>query len=608
MDMDDGDANDSDSNDDEGELPLPQLIDEDPTLFANLKHLRKNDPTRALHVGPKTGRKGYRQWFPVDRDHFQQNIARSYSSFGPNNDEDGFDHPSVKWTDDERAYNAAHPTIALKYFLKFFPAKLWNSMVEGTNHRLSSRKYTPSVTKTEIMRFLGIQITRVLERRRGPFDDLFERNLRDGGVLQGGDYTARFGVEKGTYKNIADHFRLRVPHQDDDVDEDEGVLLAHYDSDDDTMDAAAGDDIDPWYQVRELVEEFNLTMPKAFKPGKFIVVDEIMSAWKGLSGQYALDGIPHQQKIKRKPEGVGAEMKAASCGVTRILLQLDIMEGAEAMASKPYYNEYGAGCSVVLRLLTPWKYKNKVVIADSAFSSLLTLIALWCLFGTFFMGIVKTAHTHFPLDVLRQWFNRTEAERDRNDNRGEWAVFTTTFKNRISPRDPLRADRNFSVMAVCWADRKPKCIISNWSNSRRCDSDIIRERSIVEKDRHGISRLVSCDKTVMQPNVINEFYKYFSAIDINDHSRQGILAIERYWLTKRWWLRVFQTVLGVIILSAYQAYCLEGNEKRSFLNFVSHLAKELIFYSEDRASRHCNSEAATSSDTVCTLIPTCPRK
>lgn len=55
-------------------------------------------------------------------------------------------------------------------------------------------------------------------------------------------------------------------------------------------------------------------MRKIFHPGKYLLVDEIMSAWKGLCAQFAVFGIPHQTKIVRKPEGVGAEMKAVACG------------------------------------------------------------------------------------------------------------------------------------------------------------------------------------------------------------------------------------------------------------------------------------------------------
>ena len=56
-----------------------------------------------------------------------------------------------------------------------------------------------------------------------------------------------------------------------------------------------------------------------------MVVDEIMSAWRGAEGKYSADGLPHVTKIARKPEGVGAEMKALADGESNIMLRLDIM-------------------------------------------------------------------------------------------------------------------------------------------------------------------------------------------------------------------------------------------------------------------------------------------
>jgi hypothetical protein len=89
---------------------------------------------------------------------------------------------------------------------------------------------------------------------------------------------------------------------------------------------------DPWYEVRELIDGFNNNTQTA---GKFLCVDEIMSSWKGISSHFDALGIPHQSKIARKPEGVGAEMKAMACGDSGgIIMQLDIMEGKYAMAAK----------------------------------------------------------------------------------------------------------------------------------------------------------------------------------------------------------------------------------------------------------------------------------
>ena len=64
------------------------------------------------------------------------------------------------------------------------------------------------------------------------------------------------------------------------------------------------------------------------------MVDEVMSAWKGQEGKYSAHGAPHVTKIARKPEGVGAELKAAADGETNIMLSLDIMEGKERQRVK----------------------------------------------------------------------------------------------------------------------------------------------------------------------------------------------------------------------------------------------------------------------------------
>jgi hypothetical protein len=117
-------------------------------------------------------------------------------------------------------------------------------------------------------------------------------------------------------------------------------------------------------------------MQDVLKPGKFLVVDEIMSMWHGLEAQYSAEGLPHTTKIKRKPEGVGAEMKAVADGDTGCILGVDIMEGKKRMATVAYAAEHQAGTAICLRLCQPWRHTGRTVVADSAFASVRTLIAL----------------------------------------------------------------------------------------------------------------------------------------------------------------------------------------------------------------------------------------
>jgi hypothetical protein len=84
--------------------------------------------------------------------------------------------------------------------------------------------------------------------------------------------------------------------------------------------------------------------------------------------------------------------------------------------------------------------------------------------------------------------------------------------------------------------------------------------------------------------VIKEFFTYFSAIDIHDHYRQGSLALQDYWQTKSWVMRMWSTVLGMIITDAYLMFrhdysiATRGDMKKckDFLIFVDELAYDLI--------------------------------
>ena len=92
--------------------------------------------------------------------------------------------------------------------------------------------------------------------------------------------------------------------------------------------------------MRSLIDNFNANMKKIFHPMKYLLVDEIMLAWVGLCALFIAFGIPHLTKITRKPQGVGAEMKAVACGDSGMLLGFDIQEGTERNSQKNIA-EYG---------------------------------------------------------------------------------------------------------------------------------------------------------------------------------------------------------------------------------------------------------------------------
>lgn len=104
--------------------------------------------------------------------------------------------------------------------------------------------------------------------------------------------------------------------------------------------------------------------------------------------------------IPRKPTPLGFMLKTIVDTMTCILLNAEIVEGADEDAGKEFNEEWGKSTGCTLRLCKPWHGKARVVIGDSWFGSYKTGVAL-LKHGTFFVGNVKTAHKHFPKAHLK---------------------------------------------------------------------------------------------------------------------------------------------------------------------------------------------------------------
>jgi hypothetical protein len=306
--------------------------------------------------------------------------------------------------------------------------------------------------------------------------------------------------------------------------------------------------------VRAFIEAFNENMVEAITPGFILVIDEIMSAWKGQSSDFMADGIPHKTLIVRKPEGSGAEIKALGCGETGVLLRLDLMEQKDAMRQKPHVAEWGAGTAVCLRMCAPWAGIPRVLVADSAFSSVKTLRAMWTLMGIYFLGAVKTASKEFPKQWLSEWHKGLAAG---TLHRGDWVTLRSTYEPPVGGAAQADAaagaGERLPVVAVGWADLKCKAIIGNIGTTLRCptDSERVRHKKILQDGQFVTSRIVL---GVKRPSMIELFFRHFGCIDQHDHRRQGSLAFERQWHTKQWWHRIFMTVLGVVVTNVFLVY------------------------------------------------------
>jgi hypothetical protein len=61
-------------------------------------------------------------------------------------------------------------------------------------------------------------------------------------------------------------------------------------------------------------------------------------------------GLPNISFIKRKPKPLGTEFKDIACGITGIILHLEIQEGKLPMRTKEFFNTLGSTAACALRL------------------------------------------------------------------------------------------------------------------------------------------------------------------------------------------------------------------------------------------------------------------
>ncbi|EGZ11955.1 hypothetical protein PHYSODRAFT_517164 [Phytophthora sojae] len=105
-----------------------------------------------------------------------------------------------------------------------------------------------------------------------------------------------------------------------------------------------------------------------------------------------------------------------------------------------------------------------------------------------------------------------------------------------------KTPKGTAMYALCWADRKAKCLISN------------RGTSLPSND--------SYDRRIQRPQMVELFFSKFSVIDVHDHLRQGSLEMERTWHTMQW-----QHLKSGFLESAIV----------DFNTFISQLVYQLVF-------------------------------
>jgi hypothetical protein len=454
------------------------------------------------------------------------------------------------------------------YWKLMYPPLALNEQLALTNANIaqwnSDHADAPPVAlaeKWEIVRVKGLRLAMSLQPVKRPLKWYWQKDADSDEVLIPPNFGERYGMSRDRFEKLEQHTQYcpRPP---------------------------AGADVDPWWPVRGLVAAFNQRRNHCISPGLFVTEDESGSWWFGKNAKklpaFLQDGAcPHVTYMKKKPKKHFIEFKNICDVDSGIMLQLELQEGGDVMANKPYSRQYAPHVAWSLRLLAgagllmSWR----VVIADAAFGSVSAVKAL-LKHGMLAMMIVKTAHTLYPITEFRLWAS-TKDPKHNVDDRGSRLVYTANVSVRGAGADN---DVSHRIAAIAFMHQNVRTIVSSYG---RCGdgNPLQEERKMLhpDPDNVGHHRVVTAWRDIPCPENVAEMIHGFGAIDQHNDLRQGILRMEYQHRTPHWWKRIATTLDGMHFTDAYRAYCWDkcmngdGSAPSDLIDFCSRLARQLIF-------------------------------
>lgn len=259
-----------------------------------------------------------------------------------------------------------------------------------------------------------------------------------------------------------------------------------------------------WALVDDVMTAINDHRAMFVTPSDMLCVDESMSRWYGLGGEYIGVGLSTYHAIDRKPEN-GCEIKSSACGRSGIMLLLEVVKSPDDDSRRDIDDGMPYGTAVTIRLVESWWYTQRIVCGDSYFASVETARVLWTM-GLRFIGVVKTAHQGFPHSHLSA---------TPMDGRGKWVSMT-------HHSDTCELD----IGAVLWEDRERRYFVTTCEITRPGIA-IYRERW---RRVENVSRVTTTETQV--PKVSETYYDEASQIDRHNRCHQAVLTLEKKFRVK----------------------------------------------------------------------------
>ena len=216
---------------------------------------------------------------------------------------------------------------------------------------------------------------------------------------------------------------------------------------------------------------------------------------------------------------------------------------------------------------------NEVFFGDSWFSSVETTCQLWNRFKCRYAGILKTNHSRFP----KAWIENTMKD---------WPAGSHTV---LEGRAIVEGVDLIAIGCKC-NSRKSFCFICHKdAGSTEC-TDFYEAKW---KDGNGNTE----SRRVPRPDIMGRYFRVCNRVDMHNHARQSLLALEKHWVTLTGYFRIITTIVGICITDAWKAYRYHLNRQHrhkdiEMKDFASALAYDML---------HNDFDSLTSVDRVLVL-------
>ena len=339
------------------------------------------------------------------------------------------------------------------------------------------------------------------------------------------------------------------------------------------VDTAALHAGDEWAWFRPLVDRFNANRREHFDLGAFLTIDESIFAWRPRASKTG--GLPHLTHEPSKPEDLGTMVKNTADPTTGVMIAMEIQEGKTRMEDKRFQMSQPGfkTAATTVRCVedaTGVKLpdvatgrKRCIVLGDSWFASVKCANALK-LAGHHFTGNVKGNNAgKFP----RAWL----IEKLKDARRGSHCVLNTQITTD---------GENVDLFAIGYKynQRRVLTFISTRGKTTPGDPYIAH---YTDDNGHLV------EVPIPRPELISDYFNRSGAIDENNASRQGEMALEKCWLTQDCWFRLITSMTAVSIVDTYKLYkylCGRHGEDCSdlaLMRFVDQFVKDGVKYCEE---------------------------